>query len=196
VVFIMSDERAKVNDIMGRFRLALADKYGLADTTSFKFFWVVNFPLFEYSQEEKRYVARHHPFTSPKGSIKDFQGDYESMVAKAYDLVLNGVEVGGGSIRIFRKDEQMEMFKLLNIGEEQAVEQFGFLLEALELGAPPHGGVAFGFDRLLMMLLGVESIRDVIPFPKTQKGACLLSGAPARVNPRQLNELKIRIVKD
>ena len=196
VVFIMSDERAKVNDIMGRFRLALADKYGLVDTGSFKFFWVVNFPLFEYSQEEKRYVARHHPFTSPKGSIKDFKGDYESMVAKAYDLVLNGVEVGGGSIRIFRKDDQMEMFKLLNIGEEQATEQFGFLLEALELGAPPHGGVAFGFDRLLMMLLGVESIRDVIPFPKTQKGACLLSGAPARVNPRQLNELKIRIVKD
>ena len=196
VVFIMSDQRAKVNDIMGRFRLALADKYGLADTTSFKFFWVVNFPLFEYSQEDKRYVARHHPFTSPKGSIKDFKGDYETMVAKAYDLVLNGVEVGGGSIRIFRKDDQMEMFKLLNIGEEQAVEQFGFLLEALELGAPPHGGVAFGFDRLLMMLLGVESIRDVIPFPKTQKGACLLSGAPARVNPRQLNELKIRIVKD
>ncbi len=122
----------------------------------------------------------------PKGRIADFSGDYESMRARAYDLVLNGVEIGGGSIRIHEKDEQMAMFRLLNIKEEEAVAQFGFLLEALEMGAPPHGGIAFGVDRILMMLLGLESIRDVIPFPKTQKGACLLSGAPAPVKARQL----------
>ncbi len=141
-------------------------------------------------------MARHHPFTSPQISLKEFNGDYESLRAKAYDLVLNGVEIGGGSIRIFQRDEQMEMFKLLNIKEEEAVQQFGFLLEALEMGAPPHGGIAFGFDRILMMLLGLDSIRDVIPFPKTQKGTCLLSGAPAPVKQRQLNELKIRTVKE
>ncbi len=195
VVFIMADARPTVNDIMGRFRLYLADRYQLR-RNEFRFLWVVNFPLFEYSEEEKRYVARHHPFTSPKGSIKDFEGNYENMVAKAYDLVLNGVEIGGGSIRIYKKDEQMEMFKLLNIKEEEANEQFGFLLEALDMGAPPHGGIAFGFDRILMMLAGLDSIRDVIPFPKTQKGTCLMSGAPAPIKQRQLNELKIRVVKE
>ncbi|OPY64602.1 MAG: Aspartate--tRNA ligase [Syntrophorhabdaceae bacterium PtaU1.Bin034] len=195
VIFIMADARAKVNDIMGRFRLYLGEKYDLIRKNEYQFLWVVNFPLFEYSEEEKRYVARHHPFTSPKGEIKDFEGNHEAMQAKAYDLVLNGVEIGGGSIRIYKRDEQMEMFKLLNIKEEEALAQFGFLLEALEMGAPPHGGIAFGLDRILMMLLGLESIRDVIPFPKTQKGTCLLSGAPATINPRQLNELKIRTVK-
>jgi aspartyl-tRNA synthetase len=118
------------------------------------------------------------------------------MLAKAYDLVLNGAEIGGGSIRIHRKEEQMEMFKLLNIKEEEANEQFGFLLEALEMGAPPHGGLAFGFARILMMLAGLDSIRDVIPFPKTQKGTCVMSGAPAPVKQRQLNELKIRVLKE
>jgi len=193
VVFIMSDERSKVNDVMGRFRLYLGDKYDLIQKGRFKFLWIVDFPLFEYSEEEKRYVARHHPFTSPRGSIKDFSGDYGAFKARAYDLVLNGVEIGGGSIRIHRKDEQMEMFKLLGHKEEDAAEKFGFLLEALEMGAPPHGGIALGFDRILMMLLGLESIRDVIPFPKTQKGTCLLSGAPSKIPQRQLNELRIRV---
>jgi aspartyl-tRNA synthetase len=193
VVFIMADSRSRVNDIMGKFRLYLGEKYELIRKDEFRFLWIVDFPLFEYSEEEKRYVARHHPFTSPKGSIKDFKGDYESIKAKAYDLVLNGVEIGGGSIRIYKKDEQMEMFKLLNIKEKEAIEKFGFLLEALEMGAPPHGGIAFGFDRILMMLMGLDSIRDVIPFPKTQKGTCLLSGAPARIAQRQLNELRIRV---
>jgi aspartyl-tRNA synthetase len=181
---------------MGRFRLYLGTKYDLVQKDRFAFLWVVNFPLLEYSDEDKRYVARHHPFTSAKESIIGFSGDYESIKARAYDLVLNGVEIGGGSIRNFRRDEQMAMFQLLRFSEEEAIEQFGFLLEALEMGAPPHGGIAFGFDRLLMMLMGLESIRDVIPFPKTQKGACLLSGAPSRVSQKQLNELKIRTVKD
>lgn len=193
VVFIMSDGRNKVNDVMGRFRLYLGDKYDLIRKDQFKFLWIVDFPLFEYSEEEKRYVARHHPFTSPQGSIKDFSGDYGAFKARAYDLVLNGVEIGGGSIRIHRKDDQMEMFKLLGHKVEDAEEKFGFLLEALDMGAPPHGGLAFGFDRILMMLLGLESIRDVIPFPKTQKGTCLLSGAPSKIPQRQLNELRIRV---
>ncbi len=193
VVFIMSDTRNKVNDIMGRFRLYLGEKFELIAKDQFRFLWIVDFPLFEYSDEDKRFVARHHPFTSPQGSIKDFTGDYESFKAKAYDLVLNGVEIGGGSIRNYRMDDQFEMFKLLNIKEDDAIEKFGFLLEALEMGAPPHGGLAFGFDRILMMLLGLESIRDVIPFPKTQKGTCLLSGAPSKIPQKQLNELRIRV---
>lgn len=192
VTFIMADKRNKANENMGKFRLYLGGKYELIKTDEFRFLWVVDFPLLEYSEEEKRYMARHHPFTSPQGNIRDFKGDYESIKAKAYDLVLNGVEIGGGSIRIFRMDDQMEMFKLLNIKEEEAIEKFGFLLEALEMGAPPHGGIAFGFDRILMMLMRLDSIRDVIPFPKTQRGTCLLTGAPSRIAQKQLNELKIR----
>ena len=192
VLFIMADKRNKVNDIMGRLRLYMGSKYDLIDRSVDKFLWVVDFPLLEYSEEDKRYVARHHPFTSARESIRNFQGDLETIIANAYDLVLNGVEIGGGSIRIHRMDEQMEMFKLLNIKEEDANEKFGFLLEALEMGAPPHGGLAFGFDRILMMLLSLDSIRDVIPFPKTQKGTCLLTGAPSKVGQRQLNELKLK----
>lgn len=197
VLFMMADKkRASINEVMGRFRIYIAEKYNLIPTDAFAFLWVVNFPLLEYSNEEKRYVARHHPFTAPKERIKDFNGDYESIQAKAYDMVLNGVEIGGGSIRNYRKEDQTAMFELLGLKEEVTSEQFGFLLEALELGAPPHGGIAFGFDRILMMLMKLESIRDVIPFPKTQKGTCLMSGAPGRVSQRQLNELKIRTVKD
>jgi len=192
IVFIMADKRNKVNDIMGRFRLYIGEKYELIDKNIDKFLWVIDFPLLEYSEEDKRYVARHHPFTSPKENIKGFRGDYESVLANAYDIVLNGVEIGGGSIRNHRMDEQMEMFRLLNIKEEEAQDKFGFLLEALELGAPPHGGIAFGFDRILMMFLGLDSIRDVIPFPKTQKGTCPLTGAPSKIGQKQLNELKIK----
>ncbi|MBP6941278.1 MAG: aspartate--tRNA ligase [Syntrophorhabdaceae bacterium] len=194
VLFIVADKKDKANEVMGRFRLYIGEKFGLIDKATDKFLWVTDFPLLEYSDVEKRYIARHHPFTSPKGSIRNFNGDYESIIARAYDLVLNGVEIGGGSIRNYRMDEQLEMFRLLNIKEEEAAEKFGFLLEALEMGAPPHGGIAFGFDRILMMFLGLESIRDVIPFPKTQKGTCLMTGAPSAIGQRQLNELKIRTV--
>jgi aspartyl-tRNA synthetase len=192
VVFIMVGPRNATNEIMGKFRLYVGEKYGLIDKSIYKFLWVVDFPLLEYSEEEKRHTARHHPFTSAKENVRTFQGDLDTIKAKAYDLVLNGSEIGGGSIRIFRMDEQMAMFKLINMKEEEAAEKFGFLLEALEMGAPPHGGIAFGFDRLLMMLLKLESIRDVIPFPKTQKGTCLMTGAPSRVSQRQLNELKVK----
>lgn len=196
VVFIMADKRPKVSDLMGRFRLHIGEKYDLIDRSLDKFLWVIDFPLLEYSEEEKRYVARHHPFTSPKEKLAGFEGDHGSILANAYDLVFNGVELGGGSIRIHRMEDQSEMFRLLNIGEEEASDKFGFLLEALEMGAPPHGGIAFGFDRIIMMFLGLPSIRDVIPFPKTQKGSCLLTGAPSKVAQRQLNELKIKAIAD
>ncbi len=196
VVFIMADKPQKVSDLMGRFRLYLGEKYGLIDKSLDKFLWVIDFPLLEYNEEEKRYVARHHPFTSPKERLLGFDGDYEAILANAYDLVFNGVELGGGSIRNHRTEDQAEMFRLLNIKEDEAADKFGFLLEALEMGAPPHGGIAFGFDRIIMMFLGLSSIRDVIAFPKTQKGSCLLTGAPSRVAHRQLTELKIRTIVD
>jgi len=196
VLFIMCDKRLRVSELMGRFRLYLGERYDLIDKSLDKFLWVIDFPLLEYSEEEKRYVARHHPFTSPKGSLAGFDGDYDSILANSYDLVFNGVELGGGSIRNHRTEDQAEMFRLLNIGEAEAADKFGFLLEALEMGAPPHGGIAFGLDRILMMFLGLGSIRDVIAFPKTQKGSCLLTGAPGRVGPRQLAELKIRTIAD
>jgi aspartyl-tRNA synthetase len=196
VAFMMADKPLKVSDLMGRFRLYLGEKYGLIDKSLDKFLWVIDFPLLEYSEEEKRYVARHHPFTSPKGALVGFDGDYEAILANAYDLVFNGVELGGGSIRNHRTEDQAEMFRLLNIKEDEAADKFGFLLEALEMGAPPHGGIAFGFDRIIMMFLGLSSIRDVIAFPKTQKGSCLLTGAPSRVAQRQLTELKIRTIVD
>ncbi len=194
VIFIMADKRSAVNDIMGRLRSYTGEKFDLIDRSIDKFLWIIDFPLLEYSEEEKRYVARHHPFTSPKEDIKGYEGDYGSILANAYDIVFNGVELGGGSIRNHRIDEQRQIFRLLNINEEEAAEKFGFLLEALEMGAPPHGGIAFGFDRILMMFLGLESIREVIPFPKTQKGTCLLTGAPSKIGQKQLNELKIKSI--
>lgn len=194
ILFFMAGQKEKVNEIMGKFRIYLGERYESVCADELKFVWVVDFPLLEYSEDEKRYVARHHPFTSPAVDLKKFSGRPEEIKAKAYDLVLNGVEIGGGSIRIHKREVQTEMFRLLGIDENEAQEKFGFFLDALELGAPPHGGIAFGFDRLLMMLLGKKSIRDVIPFPKTQKGICPLTGAPSRVTQRQLSELRIKIV--
>jgi aspartyl-tRNA synthetase len=181
---------------MGQVRLNLAEREGLIPEDTFNLTWVTDFPLLEYDAAEGRYAAMHHPFTAPKEEdIPWLATDPGRVRARAYDLVLNGVEIGGGSIRINRRDIQQEVFEALNIGAEEAEEKFGFLLEALEYGAPPHGGVAFGFDRLVAILCGARSIREVIAFPKTQKASCLVTKAPAPVDPEQLLELGLRLEK-
>ncbi|MET3874725.1 amino acid--tRNA ligase-related protein [Chitinophaga sp. OAE865] len=160
--------------------------------------WVIDFPLFEYAEEENRWVARHHPFTSPKPeqiALMDDPSQYGKIKANAYDIVLNGTEVGGGSIRIFQRDLQQKMFAALGMSKEEAEHKFGFLLGAFEYGAPPHGGIAFGFDRLCSLLGGSESIRDFIAFPKNNSGRDVMLDAPAEIDQQQLNELKISLVK-
>jgi aspartyl-tRNA synthetase len=179
---------------LGGIRVHLAKKHGWIPKDILKLTWVTDFPLLEYNEEEKRWDACHHPFTSPKESdISFLENDPGRVRARAYDLVMNGTEVGGGSIRIHRMDLQQKIFRALNIDEKAAQEKFGFLLKALQFGAPPHGGIALGLDRLVTELLGLDSIRDVIAFPKTQKGTCLLTEAPAGVSPRQLKELGIQV---
>ena len=175
---------------MGRFRIFIAEheKMNLVDKDKFEFVWVVDFPMFEV--EDGRVKALHHPFTMPKDTDKN---DVEEIESIAYDIVLNGTELGGGSIRIHKPEVQEEVFKLLGIGEEEAREKFGFLLDALKFGAPPHGGFAIGFDRLMMLISKKSSIRDVIAFPKTQKASCMLTHAPSPVDNDQLKDLHIRI---
>ncbi len=190
VVFFGAGDKKTVLDYMGRFRIFIAEheKMNLVDKDKFEFVWVVDFPMFEV--EDGRVKALHHPFTMPKDTDKN---DVEEIESIAYDIVLNGTELGGGSIRIHKPEVQEEVFKLLGIGEEEAREKFGFLLDALKFGAPPHGGFAIGFDRLMMLISKKSSIRDVIAFPKTQKASCMLTHAPSPVDNDQLKDLHIRI---
>jgi len=193
LLLFVADSRAKANEVLGRVRLNLAERLGLAKG-GFTFCWVVDWPLLEWDSEEGRYTAVHHPFTSPRlEDLDKLETDPASVRAQAYDLVVNGVELGGGSIRIHRRDVQERVFRALGIGDDEAREKFGFLLEAFEYGAPPHGGIAFGLDRMVMLMAGADSIRDVIAFPKTQRGACLMTQAPSPVSPRQLDELYLRL---
>ncbi len=170
----------------------------MIDHEKFNFLWVVDFPLFDFDHNEKRYVAMHHPFTSPNEEDMHLLDGEKGMIrSRAYDVVLNGVEIGGGSIRIYRKDIQEKIFSAIGLTMEEAQDKFGFLLEALEFGAPPHGGIALGLDRIIMLIAGAQSIRDVIAFPKTQKGQCPLTEAPSAVDTNQLLELSIKLdIKD
>ncbi len=194
LLLFVADKPSITNEALGRLRLHLGEKMGLIDENQLAFCWVVDFPMFEWDGQDKRYVAIHHPFTAPRDEdLEKLDSDPGAVRAKAYDLVLNGIEIGGGSIRIHDPEVQARVFSLLNISDEEAREKFGFLLDALAFGAPPHGGIAFGLDRLMMLLLGRSSIREVIAFPKTQKATCLMTGAPNTVSPKQLRELGIKL---
>ncbi|MEE8574231.1 MAG: aspartate--tRNA ligase, partial [Thermodesulfobacteriota bacterium] len=193
-----ADKPSIVNTVLGRVRLELGRKLGLIEAAGDKldFVWVTDFPLFEYDEAEKRHTSIHHPFTAPLPTDMDKLDSAPLTVrSEAYDLVLNGVEIGGGSIRIHSRELQAKIFDLLGIEKAEAEERFGFLLEALSYGTPPHGGIAFGLDRLVALMTGSESIRDVIAFPKTQKASCLMSEAPSSVGSKQLEELCIRVKK-
>jgi len=193
VLFFVADTGTVVNQALSELRLELGRRLGLINSTTFNFVWVIDFPLLEYDHEEKRHVAVHHPFTAPKEEDLEFLENNPGRIrSRAYDLVLNGIEIGGGSIRIHQKELQNRIFGALGIARDEADDKFGFLLQALELGAPPHGGIAFGLDRLLMIMAGRETIRDVIAFPKTQKATCPLTEAPASVARKQLTELYLR----
>jgi len=196
ILFFVADQPGIVHDALGNLRVRLAQQLALTDSSVYKFIWVTQFPLLEWDADEKRFTAVHHPFTAPlEEDLDKLETQPEAVRSRAYDLVLNGTELGGGSIRIHRHDVQQRLFAALGIGAEEAEEKFGFLLEALQYGAPPHGGIAFGFDRLIMLMSGSSSIRDVIAFPKTQKATCLMSGAPSEPDINQLLELCVKIEK-
>lgn len=196
LVMFVADKPKVVNDALGNLREHLGEKFKLIDAQQKAFVWIYDFPMFEYDEKEARHAAVHHPFTAPRSEdLEKLSGDVTHVKTQAYDLVLNGNEIGGGSIRIHDPKLQAKVFDILKINLEEAKKKFGFLLEALEFGAPPHGGIAFGLDRLIMLMAGAPSIRDVIAFPKTQKGTCLLSEAPSPVSATQLLELGIRVEK-
>ncbi|MGB0712549.1 MAG: aspartate--tRNA ligase, partial [Gammaproteobacteria bacterium] len=194
LIFFGADKATVVNDALGALRVRIGHDRGMAEG-DWKFLWVVDWPMFEYDEQAKRWVALHHPFTAPSCDAGSLAAEPGNALSLAYDMVLNGVELGGGSVRIHQQDVQETVFRLLGIEEEEAREKFGFLLEALQYGAPPHGGIAFGLDRMVMLMAGADSIREVIAFPKTQTASCPLTDAPASVSNRQLRELHLSVRK-
>jgi aspartyl-tRNA synthetase len=210
IILVLAGAEERTRKAMSELRLEMGEQMGLRKKDEFKLLWVLDFPLFEYAEEENRWVARHHPFTSPKPSqiqtmiendpkISDaanyLSHPYAQIKANAYDMVLNGNEIGGGSIRIFQRELQEKMFEALGMTQEEALHKFGFLLGAFEYGAPPHGGIAFGFDRLCSILGGSESIRDFIAFPKNNSGRDVMLDAPSTIDDSQLKELSIQLQK-
>ena len=194
IILFCADKKSVVADTLGALRVKFAKERGLIDESQFNFLWVTDWPLFEYSEEEKRYTAAHHPFTMPfREDLDQLESNPGEVRAQAYDIVLNGYELGGGSLRIFERDVQEKMFKVLGFSEEEAKEQFGFLLDAFEYGTPPHGGLALGLDRLIMLLAGRTNLRDTIAFPKTASASDLLTDAPSSVSTKQLEELNLRL---
>ena len=194
IVFFVADSNKTVFAALGALRIELAKRLDLIDPNKYELLWVTDFPLLEWSEEENRFMAMHHPFTSPKDDdLQYLDTDPGRVLAKAYDMVLNGNEIGGGSIRIHSIELQEHMLKVLGFTKEQAWERFGFLMEAFKYGTPPHGGLAYGLDRLVMILAGTSNIRDVIAFPKVQTASCLMSDAPNVVDSKQLEELHIKL---
>lgn len=193
LLLVVADKPLVVAQALGELRLEMGRRRGLINENEYKFLWVVDFPMFEYDEENKRWKAMHHPFTAPRDEdVQYLTTDPGRVKAKAYDMVLNGVEIGGGSLRIYNSDTQEKVFEAIGLTPEQAHEKFGFMLDAFKYGTPPHGGLAFGLDRMVMLMAKRNSIRDVIPFPKTQSASCLMTQAPSEVDAKQLRELSIR----
>ncbi|MEG1576105.1 MAG: amino acid--tRNA ligase-related protein, partial [Clostridium sp.] len=197
LLLFAADKNKVVFDVLGALRLELAKQQDLLKKDDFKFLWVTEFPLLEYSEEQGRFVAMHHPFTMPmEEDLHLIDSDPGAVRAKAYDIVLNGTEMGGGSVRIHQADIQSKMFEVLGFTPERAREQFGYLLDAFTYGVPPHAGLAYGLDRMIMLMVGADSIRDVIAFPKVKDASCLMTEAPASVDAKQLEELGISVTEE